>query len=242
MEINPFLAPLISALHGLPEAKLLAQFLAAGHFSIGHATGFGKLVDEKILPNVFGAVKLDKKTRVENGWTESCFDNVDHWVKRPNGTGDFLSLKASKWTIQLGQAVDLNRSFNRMCELKKEGTLNFEKIVVGVYYGHQSSLTDKYDLVRGINRGADHELFELSEEVDVLCGSKFWDWLGSGSGIQTEVMMGILEAIELEKISLDSAGTATDEYSGIVAERIGGYGSFDPKYWLDLLGRVNHSN
>ena len=43
MEVNPFMAPLIAALHGHVDFTEVAEFLIGGHFAIGHATGFGKL-------------------------------------------------------------------------------------------------------------------------------------------------------------------------------------------------------
>ena len=55
MEVNPFMAPLIAALHGHVDFTEVAEFLIGGHFAIGHATGFGKLVDEKITSRSSGA-------------------------------------------------------------------------------------------------------------------------------------------------------------------------------------------
>ena len=111
MEVNPFMAPLISALHGHTSFEDLAEFLIVGHFAIGHATGFGKLVDEKILPSVFNTQKLDRKFRSSNATLKlACFDNIDHIVSR-KGKTFLLSQKASKWTIQLGQACPSSEHF-----------------------------------------------------------------------------------------------------------------------------------
>ena len=115
MEINPFLAPLISALHGFSTPMELAEFVMGGHFYIGHGTGFGKLIDEKFLPRVFGTRKLDANTRAAANMIDPCYDNIDHLVERADGTY-LLSLKAGRWTIQLGQAVELNRSFECVIE------------------------------------------------------------------------------------------------------------------------------
>jgi hypothetical protein len=53
MAINPFMAPALMALHGHESFEDLAELLLGGHFMTGHSTGFGKLIDEKLLPNVF---------------------------------------------------------------------------------------------------------------------------------------------------------------------------------------------
>ena len=52
--------------------------------------------------------------------------------------------------------MQLNRTFEQLIKLRDEGTLKYSKIVVGVFYGTHDTLTDKYDIMRGINRGAVH--------------------------------------------------------------------------------------
>lgn len=178
MEVNPFMVPLVSALHGHSNFLELAEFLLGGHFAIGHATGFGKLIDEKILPNVFGTTKLDKATRGKSKlFTLACFDNVDHIVYKGE-TEVLLSLKASKWTIQLGQAVDLNKPFKTIHELLEKKQHTHDKVIVGVLYGKAGALTDKYRLVRGISGGVKHNVYDIQEYVHVLAGQEFWAWLG----------------------------------------------------------------
>jgi hypothetical protein len=132
MEVNPFMAPLITALHGHENFSELAEFLLIGHFAIGHATGFGKLVDEKILPKVFHTTKLDKAIRKTGILNNTCFDNIDHIVNKANERV-LLSQKASKWTIQLGQAVELNKSFKEILNLRAEGKVDFDRIVVATF-------------------------------------------------------------------------------------------------------------
>lgn len=63
MSVNPFLLPLVFGIHQFKEFDELAEFLVSAHLSTGYATGFGKLIDEKILPHVFGTRKLDKAMR-----------------------------------------------------------------------------------------------------------------------------------------------------------------------------------
>ncbi|MGL6097034.1 MAG: restriction endonuclease, partial [Fimbriiglobus sp.] len=65
-----------------------------------------------------------------------------------------IAVKASRWTIQLGQAQSINTSFANLLRLRDQGPVKFSKIVVGVYYGKLMDLTDKYDIIRGICSGA----------------------------------------------------------------------------------------
>ena len=60
MSINPFLLPFIAEYHFLSNLSELFNIIIASHLITGHNTGFGKLVDEKILPEVFGTIKLTK--------------------------------------------------------------------------------------------------------------------------------------------------------------------------------------
>ncbi len=131
-------------------------------------------------------------------WNDPLFDEIDHIVKRPSGEVYLLSQKAGRWTIQLTMAVQLNRSFAKLVEMRAAGKIQFTKIVVGVFYGKTHTLTDKYDLIRGINRGARHEVKNLAKEVEVYAGRDFWTWLNDGEAQTQEwVMLGILLGIEL---------------------------------------------
>lgn len=202
MEVNPFMAPLIAALHGHKNFDELAEFLIVGHFAIGHATGFGKLVDEKILPNVFGTKKLDKATRNANPvLKKTCFDNVDHIVSRTNEKV-LLSQKASRWTIQLGQAVELNKSFQEILELRENNIYQFDKIIVATFYGKPEELSDKYRILRGITTGAAHDVVDITKDVSVLSGKEFWAWIGGNDETQKWVMEGITQAIHAKKDDL----------------------------------------
>jgi len=240
MEVNPFMAPLVSALHGHTDFLELAEFLLGGHFAIGHATGFGKLIDEKILPHVFGTTKLDKATRAKTKLFQmACFDNVDHVVHK-NGKDILLSLKASKWTIQLGQAVELNKSFKTIHELldKKEHT--HDRVVVGVFYGKAEGLTDKYRLVRGISGDVKHDVHDLQQYVDVLAGQEFWAWLGDHPDTQLWVMEGIQKAISEKKDDLLEAQKLMAEFRNSFARR---YAEFIDKDgvidWVAIMKNTN---
>ena len=239
MEVNPFMAPLISALHGHEDFPALADFLLGGHFSIGHATGFGKLIDEKILPRVFGTVKLDKSARKTGVFNKSCFNNIDHVVHK-DGKEILLSMKASKWTIQLGQAVELNKSFYDIKNLFENREHSYDSIVVATFYGHADNLTDKYRLVRGISFGANHDVHDLQDYVEVLAGRDFWSWIGSDDQTQVWVMRGIQEAINEKKEGLEETQDLLNNYRSSFIDKYSGHinenGDID---WFSILGVTN---
>lgn len=239
MEVNPFMAPLVSALHGHADFIALAEFLLGGHFVIGHATGFGKLVDEKILPKVFGTTKLDKATRRGGLFERSCFDNIDHVVHK-DGKAVLLSLKASRWTIQLGQAVELNKSFKVIRDLFAAGEHAHDQVVIATFYGTADNLTDKYRLVRGISLGANHDVHDLQDYVTVLAGQEFWSWLGDHEDTQLWVMEGIQEAIDARQESLKEAQALMAEFRNSFARR---YATFiDADGLIDWVGILKATN
>jgi hypothetical protein len=195
MSINPFLMPFLFNYHNISNLEGLADLIIASHLMTGHNTGFGKLIDEKILPRVFDAEKLDAQFRRTTPlFSHSCFDEIDHRVVRSDGTTELLSLKAGKWTIQLTMAVQLNVAFN---EILTSYATSCDSIVVGVFYGKKGDLTDKYEILRGINRGANHDVVDLTNDVSVYSGKSFWSWLNDGEDLTQEwVMAGIIEALE----------------------------------------------
>lgn len=239
MEVNPFMAPLVSALHGHTDFLELAEFLLGGHFAIGHATGFGKLIDEKILPKVFNTIKLDKVTRKGGIFEKSCFDNIDHVVYK-DGKEILLSLKASKWTIQLGQAVELNKSFKEIRALFEAVEHTHDQVVIATFYGKAENLTDKYRLVRGISLGANHDVHDLQDYVTVLAGQEFWSWLGGHPDTQIWVMEGIQAAIESKREGLREGQALMAEFRNSFARRydayIGGDGLID---WVGIMKATN---
>jgi hypothetical protein len=194
MSINPFMMPFLFDYHDLRSLDELVDLMIASHLMIGHATGFGKLIDEKILPNVFGTKKLDVAFRAANKpLNHSCFDEIDHYILREDGTRQLISLKAGRWTIQLTMAVQLNAAFKEI--LKTHSDL-VDEIVVGVFYGRKEDLTDKYDILRGVNRGANHDVFDVTNHVKVHSGRDFWTWLNSGAvDTQEWVLQGFIEAL-----------------------------------------------
>lgn len=239
MEVNPFMAPLISALHGHTNFLELADFLLGGHFAIGHATGFGKLIDEKILPRVFGTTKLDKANRTTGIFKKSCFDNIDHVVHK-DGKDILLSLKASKWTIQLGQAVELNKSFKDIRDLLQAAEHSHDKVVLATFYGKAENLTDKYRLVRGISFGANHDVHDLQDYVTILSGQEFWSWLGDHPDTQLWVMEGIQEAIESKRETLAQTQILMAEFRNSFASR---YSAFiDDQGIINWVGILKESN
>ena len=144
MSLNPFLAPILYDLHHATGFGDLADLLLAGHLMTGHNTSFGKLIDEKILPKLLaatGTYKLNSAYRAATPpLNEACFDRIDHLVPKIKGKPSLLSLKASRWTIQLESAVGLNAGF---AEIVADHSDLFDEIVVGVFYGASDKLSDK---------------------------------------------------------------------------------------------------
>ena len=242
MATNPFLAPVISHMHGLKDAESLGDFLLGGHLYNGYNTSFGKFVDEKVLPHVFGTVKLDKKFRKgTQPYTAAMFNDVDHLIPRDGGAPDLLSLKASRWTIQLGQARNLNDSFKKIIDLEAAGGFRFGRAVVGVFYGTTQSLTDKYEIVRGICAGEDHAVFDIQARVDVLAGSEFWSWLNDGEQMtQVWVLEGILEGFRGSgQAEAEEAAEEFERFRSSYIETLAAYQGADGLDWQRLLEDIN---
>lgn len=238
MSVNPFLMPFLFDYHDLQNFEDLADLVIASHLMTGHNTGFGKLIDEKILPNVFGTTKLDKSFRRSTSpFEESCFDEIDHIVNRSDGSRELLSLKAGKWTIQLTMAVQLNVAFN---EILSDYSTTGDRIIVGVFYGKKEDLTDKYDILRGINRGANHNVIDLTDKVDVYSGREFWSWLSGGSeNAQEWVLEGILSALNEEKIHETAKELLSKFREGVVEKYEEDIREGDTLNWLKLLKKIN---
>jgi len=234
MSINPFLVPLIAGIHGLETNRTIGEYLIIGHLLTGYNTGFGKLVDEKLLPKVFGTAKLDRKYRSQQGLTHACFDDIDHVVIK-GGQVTLLSLKAGRWTIQLGQAVNLNHSF---AEIQESFGGKINNILVGCYYGTREGLSDKYDILRGVNRGAKHDVEDLTGFVDVKAGLKFWEWLGDEPSTQEWVLEGFLAGISNHRAQIQSTLEHFEELVDSVARLLGPEGPSDNQ-GQSLLRRIN---
>lgn len=237
MSLNPFLVPFLFEYHNLKDIGEFVDLLIASHLMIGHNTGFGKLVDEKILPRVFGTTKLDRSYRESNPPLEnSAFNEIDHLVPRGGDKFDLLSLKAGKWTIQLTMAIQLNRSF---ADILKFYGATYDNIVVGVYYGNKEGLTDKYEILRGINRGAEHHVVDLTKNVTVYTGVEFWSWLGKDKKTQSYVLKGITSALDKLKIRESNQELLDGYKEHIKAKYTDILDKDDSGKWEDLLKIIN---
>lgn len=238
MSINPFMMPFLFDYHDLDSFEDLADLIIASHLITGHNTGFGKLVDEKLLPNVFGAKKLDSKFRKNNKpFGESCFDEIDHLIERNGGKKELLSLKAGRWTIQLTMAVQLNSAFNEILTFYP-GLV--DNISVGVFYGKHEDLTDKYEILRGINRGAKHNVIDLTSQVHVYAGREFWTWLNEGATETQEwVLRGMQDALSEEKIHETASELLKKFRSSFVEKYEADIRVNDKPDWEKLLKIIN---
>jgi hypothetical protein len=98
----------------------------------------------------------------------------------------------------LGQAVQLNRSFQVLVDRRSAGEIQFSELVVGVFYGKEADLTDKYRIICGrIEGGARHDVRDLTDHVRVLAGRPFWSWLNGGV-IETQdwILDGIIQGFD----------------------------------------------
>jgi hypothetical protein len=240
--VNPLLLPIIMNMHGFRDILELSSFMLSGHLVEGHATGFGKLIDEKVLEDVFGTVKLDAPFRRDNPpFLAPEFDNIDHLVPRPNGAFDLLSLKAGRWSIQLGQAVQLNRSFQVLVDRRASNDLEFNDLVVGVFYGREADLTDKYRIIRGESGKAQHDVSDLTAHVTVLAGRPFWAWLNGGEHdtqdwILDGIILGFGRAVETYGPLTDLWQDFVKSFATTFAKHINEAGDVD---WHGLLREIN---
>jgi len=239
MAENPFLNPLIMEMNGYETLADLADFVIGGHLSEGHATGFGKLVDERIVPHVFGTIKLTKSFRKQNNpYDATMFGVIDHLRPKPDGTQDLLPLKAGRWSIQLGQALNMNHSFARLLDEREAGFINFDRIVIGVLYGTAGKLTDKFQIARGVGP---HDVIDIQQHVDIRAGREFWSWLNEDiDETQEWVMDGFLLGIRTSREQLgpaaDLIGAYARSYEAKLSHHVKGDGSID---WHGLLREIN---
>ena len=239
MAVNPFLNALITQMNGYESVDELTAYLVGGHLLMGHQTGFGKLVDERILPNVFGTKKLTGPFRRENPpYDSAAFGVIDHIIEYAGVGDDLLALKAGRWSIQLGQAKTMNHDFVLLLQARAAGTLDFDRIVIGVLYGTEATLTDKFRIARGIGP---HDLTDIQEHVDVYAGRNFWAWLNEGKPETQEwVLDGFLKGIERAKGDLGSAAASVAAYQRHYHDQLARHmradGTID---WHGVLREVN---
>ena len=134
-------------------------------------------------------------------------------------------------------AVQLNRAFD---EILTRHPSVADRIVVGVFYGRKEGLTDKYDILRGINRGANHDVVDLTAKVKVYAGRGFWTWLSGGaSDTQEWVLEGILEALREQGVH-ETASALLAKFKESVVEKyekdVRVDGNTD---WYRLLKKIN---
>ncbi len=230
LNINPFLMCALQDFHQITDQASLAQCILNWHLGTGHATSFGKMIDEKLLPNVFQTVRLDSTFRYKPPYNSPPFDDIDHLVKRHDGNY-LLSLKASSWTIQYGQAMGLYHNFLALGEQNLQGA----GVVVGVFYGHKGLLTDKYRIVRGENVRRQDILSPLSY-VKVMAGAEFWSWLNDDEKATQDWL---LEGIEQGVQDFSRNNPAMHEVVGGAAQLL--VKELQTKYKLPEDGRLDWS-
>ena len=237
LNVNPFLLSSLREFHSFHTVRDLAEFLFISHMSQGHATGFGKLVDEKMLPQVFKTIKLNRTVRRERKLSAAAYNEIDHIVN-PDSKDDWslLSVKAGAWTIQDTAAHNLYSAFKQIGDFQLYG----KEIVVGVFYGNKDSLTNKYDILKGINP-RQQDQFVVLNHVRVLAGKAFWSWL---NGDEEQTQEWVLEGTKAGSEAAFTAGVSTvirDAPQRLAEELAKKYGiSLEGNIdWLRLLIAIN---
>lgn len=239
LNINPFLVCALQDFHQIEDQHSLAEYLLNSDLGTGHATSFGKMVDEKLLPDVFGTIRLDSTFRHTPPYNTAPFDDIDHLVRRSDGEY-LLSLKASAWTIQYGQAMGLYDNFLKLGQQNLKGA----GIVVGVFYGHKGLLTDKYRIVRGENFRR-QDILQKLDYVEVKAGAEFWSWLNDD---EVATQDWVIEGIERGTNDFSSNNPEMSEVVGGAAELL--VQELQTKYglpddgsldWIFLLHAINNN-
>jgi hypothetical protein len=148
-----------------------------------------------------------------------------------------LSLKASRWTINLSGSRALNAAF---AEIVRRFSSQYDEIVVGIFNGTVAGLSDKYDILRGINRGKNHDVIDVQANVQVLAGKDFWAWMNGGEPLtQDWVLDGILEGLKRANCREESKQLLerfTSAFNRAYAKGINEDGSVN---WHHLLKSIN---
>ncbi len=173
------------------------------------------------------------------------FDEIDHIIPATKlKPAKLLSLKAGRWTIQLTMAVQLNKIFKELLELRDQnqlGSLTFDEIAVGVFYGTKDTLTDKYDILRGINRGANHAVSDLTNDVHLYVGSEFWRWLNDGEEQTQEwVLEGIMQGFKTAEESMGSLAELLTAFRTEFSQQFQAFvGSDQTIDWKAIIKKIN---
>jgi hypothetical protein len=236
LNINPFMLAALEEFHGFHSLSDMATFVFTYHAAAGHSTAFGKVFDEKILPSVFGTRKLNAAYRVEGEYSAAAYNEIDQVV---GGEAGFymLSLKAGPWTIQDTMAHTMYKAFKEITEHKRAG----KGIVVGVIYGTKEALTNKYDILRGINPRQQKQ-FVVLDDVHVLAGREFWAWLNGGEQETQEwVLEGITKASRevFSKTNVRVGQAAVEQMAEEMSQKLGIPIDTKPIDWLRVLRGVN---
>jgi hypothetical protein len=117
----------------------------------------------------------------------------------------------------------------------------FDEIAVGVFYGTKETLTDKYDILRGINRGANHDVTDLIEHVHVYAGREFWTWLNDGEQETQEwVLEGILQGFAVAERSMGSLAELLVNFRKEFSQQFQSYVQPDHTIdWHAIIKKIN---
>jgi hypothetical protein len=134
-------------------------------------------------------------------------------------------------------AKEINTAFDHI--RRHHGDL-YSEVVVGVFVGTNATLSDKYDILRGINRGAEHNVIDLTDYVNVYAGRAFWTWLNDGeTETQTWVLNGVLEGLRQANCRdecRELLASYKESFNQVYSKFVRGDGTVD---WHSLLVAIN---
>ena len=104
----------------------------------------------------------------------------------------------------------------------------------------KEGLTDKYDILRGINRGANHDVIDVTNKVYVYSGREFWAWLNYGEQETQEwILTGIIDALKEEKIHQTASALLKEFTDGVVAKYENDIRDGNTLDWYKFLNKIN---
>lgn len=175
-QLNIFLLLMMAPAYNINSPYDLAEHLQTGEMPHGDSTGFGKFVENHILP-IFGVEEVPEKRRDQPRATRDLFSPIDAQMTIEN-TFYYTTWKAGPWTMNQSHANEMISSFPIIHE--QTGS----DIILGVFYGRYEQLNNKPALVRRGTGGYFH----------TLVGKDLWEFITGYENAHIHVLEAIREA------------------------------------------------
>jgi hypothetical protein len=179
LNLNFFLLRLVKDIHELTTPRAVIGYLTDATLRAGEETAYGWLVD-LFLPPLLGA-KTPPEREHPVQW--QAFKEIDKEATRPNpATGQvkrhLISIKGGPLTINDTMARQMHENVRGFV------TYGNDPVVYAVTYGRKEQLSNKPSIVKG-----DYS----DDDVAILVGREFWDWLGQYQNVHVDIFNGIAE-------------------------------------------------